>query len=179
MMHFTMVAQPSLALMNLVTETLGTLLYGMYCIIFATSMYFLLVNTRGPAKYLPVFRSVIFVSGCGLWLSITTVSPAYLPSGLVPFVHPRPSTQHWITTVVTIFQGFIYFGDRQDTNIYFNDNGRLTETLGNVFLMLSLVIGDAMIVRFPLITPCTFREKNFFLYRFTVSGLSGLTINSL
>ncbi|KAJ7227005.1 hypothetical protein GGX14DRAFT_555585 [Mycena pura] len=119
-----MVAQPSFALVNLVASFLATLFYGMYCIIFATSMYFLLVNALGPAKHLPLFKSVGFISGCALWLSITT---------------------HWIITVVAVFQGFIYFGDGQDTNVYFNDNGRLTETLGDVFLSLSLLIGDAMI----------------------------------
>jgi hypothetical protein len=54
--------------------------------------------------------------------------------------------QHWITTTVSTFQGFIYFQGGQSANVYFSDNGRATETLGDIFLGLSVLIGDSMIV---------------------------------
>jgi hypothetical protein len=61
--------------------------------------------------------------------------------------------QHWITTTVSTFQGFIYFQGGQSANVYFSDNGRATETLGDIFLGLSVLIGDSMIVSSCFLTP--------------------------
>ncbi|KAJ7477907.1 hypothetical protein B0H11DRAFT_2028686 [Mycena galericulata] len=118
-----MVAQPGLPLMNLVTSILATLFYGMYCIIFATSMSLLFGRPGTSAKH--ILRSVVFVSGCALFIAITG---------------------HWIVTIIAIFQGFIYFQDGLAADIYFNDNSRMTETLTDIFLGVSVALGDGMII---------------------------------
>ncbi|KAJ7935966.1 hypothetical protein B0H13DRAFT_2463116 [Mycena leptocephala] len=128
-----MVAQPSLPLINLVMLTMATLFYGMYFIIFVTSMQLLFGKARESGKYLPLLKTVVFISGCALFLAITA---------------------HWITTTVSTFQGFIYFQGGQSANVYFSDNGRATETLGDIFLGLSVLIGDSMIIYRLLVVWC-------------------------
>ncbi|KAJ7264232.1 hypothetical protein C8J57DRAFT_1718686 [Mycena rebaudengoi] len=119
-------SQPSLPLVNLWSLTLGTLFYGMYFIVFIASMYIFLVRPRDvKGSSPPPFRSMMFLSGCALFIAVTA---------------------NWVLTVVRGFQGFIYFQDGLGAHIFFNDNSQLTETLQNAFVGLSIVLGDLMII---------------------------------
>ncbi|KAJ7747169.1 hypothetical protein DFH07DRAFT_1037321 [Mycena maculata] len=118
-----MVAHPSLPLTNLVGIIVGTLFYGMYCIIFVISIYLLFESARGSGKYRPLFMSAVFVSGCALFIAITA---------------------NWVATLVRIFEAFIYFPP--GARVYLNDASQLNETLSTTFLSLSVAIGDAMII---------------------------------
>jgi hypothetical protein len=73
--HLTMF-QPSLPLVNMAKLVMGTLLYGMYFIVFVTSMYLMLGHANrasGSNKYRPLLTSVVFITGCALFLSVTGV----------------------------------------------------------------------------------------------------------
>ncbi|KAJ7458976.1 hypothetical protein FB451DRAFT_1372151, partial [Mycena latifolia] len=120
--------RPSLAYVNLVSIILGTLCYGIYFTIFSTSMYLLLARTSGGPglkKYFPVLRSVAFVSGCALFISVTV---------------------DWALTCERIVQGFIYFENGLAANTYFGITSQVTNTISGVCLALSFVIGDGMII---------------------------------
>ncbi|KAJ6612840.1 hypothetical protein B0H10DRAFT_2050643 [Mycena sp. CBHHK59/15] len=115
---------PTLPVANLAVVAIESLLYGMYFVVFFASMYLLLRRhdiSRAPSKYNPVFRSTVFISAGILFLVVTG---------------------HWIITVYRGFLGFIYF---QPTR-FFDDNSQLTETLSDVFMALSILIGDCLIV---------------------------------
>ncbi|KAJ7487067.1 hypothetical protein FB451DRAFT_1535485 [Mycena latifolia] len=123
-------SQPSLPLVNLVSITLFTLFYGMYFIVFVLSIYFILeaASARGvqtSGTYMRVVPSAAFISAWALFLAITG---------------------DWVVTVLRAFQGFIYFHDGMGAALYWSDNSQVTETIGGVFLALSVCIGDAMII---------------------------------
>jgi hypothetical protein len=66
--------QPSLPLVNLAGLVMSTLFYGMYFVIFCTSMYLLFARaTAGQAKYLPLLTSAVFLSGIALFICVTSV----------------------------------------------------------------------------------------------------------
>ncbi|KAJ7486988.1 hypothetical protein FB451DRAFT_775682 [Mycena latifolia] len=121
-------SQPSLPLVNLISITLFTLFYGMYFIVFVLSIYLILGAARGAqtsVTYMRVVNSTTFISAWALFLAITG---------------------DWVVSVLRAFQGFIYFHDGMGAAIYWSDNSQVTETIGGVFLALSLCIGDAMII---------------------------------
>ncbi|KAJ7348610.1 hypothetical protein DFH08DRAFT_936498 [Mycena albidolilacea] len=119
---------PSLTSMNLASIILMSFFYGIYFVLFATSMYLLFRHVKGvpgSAAYAVVMRSTLFISACALFIAITGF---------------------WVVTVIRCFEGFIYFKDGLDANTYFTDTSRRAETIGYVFFALALVIGDSMII---------------------------------
>ncbi|KAJ7467679.1 hypothetical protein FB451DRAFT_1369323 [Mycena latifolia] len=119
---------PSLAYVNLVSIILGTLCYGIYFTIFSTSLYLLLARASGGPglmKYFSILRSVAVVSGCALFLSVTV---------------------DWALTCERNVQGFIYFDNGLAANTYFGITSQVTNTISGVFLALSMVLGDGMII---------------------------------
>ncbi|KAJ7466501.1 hypothetical protein FB451DRAFT_1561181 [Mycena latifolia] len=120
--------RPSHAYVNLVSIILGTLCYGIYFTIFSTSIYLLLARTTGGpglTKYFPVLKSVAFVSGCALFVSVTV---------------------DWALTCEHMVQGFIYFDNGLAANTFFGITSQVTNTISGVFLALSSVLGDGMII---------------------------------
>ncbi|KAJ7144484.1 hypothetical protein C8R44DRAFT_760001 [Mycena epipterygia] len=145
-------SQPSLPLVNMAGVIISTLVYGMYFIIFTTSMYLVFARAtreRGSSSKYPVFGSVVFLSGCALWIAVTGA---------------------WIVTVVRAFRGFIFFHDGMGASIYFNNNADITETMGDGFLAASLVIGDSMII-YRLWVVWSFNMKIIVLPIMTLLGL--------
>ncbi|KAJ7713982.1 hypothetical protein B0H16DRAFT_1702213 [Mycena metata] len=119
---------PSLPLVNLADLVIATLLYGMYLIIFVISIYLMAMHEnprREPGKLAPLFKSTVFVSGILLFITITA---------------------HWISVVIRNFQGFIYVNDGLSVNTFFSDDSQTLSTVDDVFIALSVVIGDAMII---------------------------------
>ncbi|KAJ7130426.1 hypothetical protein C8R44DRAFT_775535 [Mycena epipterygia] len=121
-------SQPSIPLVNLVGTMLMTLFYGMYFILFCMSVYLHFTRTtkgrRGRGVGSPI-TSMVFLSGCALFMFITA---------------------NWILTMVRIFGAFVYFQDGTNAGIYLDDKSQVSDTVGEVFLMLVLVIGDSMII---------------------------------
>ncbi|KAJ7866774.1 hypothetical protein B0H14DRAFT_2504255 [Mycena olivaceomarginata] len=119
---------PSLTSMNLASIILMSFFYGIYFVLFATSMYLLFRHVKrapGSADYAVVMKSTLFISACALFITITGF---------------------WVVTAIRCFEGFIYFKDGLDANTYFTDTSRRAETIGYVFFALALVIGDSMII---------------------------------
>ncbi|KAJ7264330.1 hypothetical protein C8J57DRAFT_1512404 [Mycena rebaudengoi] len=142
-------SQPSLPLVNLWSLTLGTLFYGMYFIVFIASMYIFLARPRGVrGASPPPFQSMMFLSGCALFIAVTAV-----------------------LTVVRGFQGFIYFQGGLGAHIFFNHNSQLTETLQNAFVGLSIIIGDLMTI-YRLWVVWSFNKLVVVLLLFSIIGLT-------
>ncbi|KAJ7366066.1 hypothetical protein DFH08DRAFT_833430 [Mycena albidolilacea] len=119
---------PSLPLANLASLVITTLLYGMYFIIFVISIYLMVMHAnpgRGREKLAPLFKSTVFVSGILLFITITA---------------------DWISVVIRNFQGFIYFNDGLSANTFFSDDSQALSRVDDVFIALSVFIGDAMII---------------------------------
>lgn len=114
-------------------------------------MHLLFSCTGGSVKSL--LKSVVFISGSALFIAITGVSVFTNSSESAIGIHYlRRPMQHWVVTVLAIFEAFIYSDDGLSAAAYFNHFSRLTETLANIFLALSLLVGDSMIVSFrPLL----------------------------
>ncbi|KAJ7789524.1 hypothetical protein B0H14DRAFT_2944076 [Mycena olivaceomarginata] len=115
---------PSLPLANLASLVITTLLYGMYFIIFAISIYLMVMHAnpgREPGKLAPLFKSTVFVSEVA-------------------------RAQDWISVVIRNFQGFIYFNDGLSANTFFSDDSQTLSRVDDVFIALSVFIGDAMII---------------------------------
>ncbi|KAJ7747165.1 hypothetical protein DFH07DRAFT_1062778 [Mycena maculata] len=115
----------TLPLAKLVGIILETLFYGMYFIISVISMSLIFERTRGSGKYLPLFRSAVFISGGALFIAITG---------------------NWVANLLRIFSGFIYFQKGLGASIYFDNDSVVAETVSDVFLSLSVAIADAMII---------------------------------
>jgi hypothetical protein len=58
--------------------------------------------------------------------------------------------KHWLLTCIRLFQAFVLFQKGTATLAFYADLTQRTEVVKTGFLMASLVIGDAMIVRISL-----------------------------
>ncbi|KAF7292560.1 hypothetical protein MIND_01153300 [Mycena indigotica] len=56
------------------------------------------------------------------------------------------STITWVMTVYRNFRGWIFFEGGTAPDVFFNTNADISETVQDVFLALSLTIGDSMII---------------------------------
>ncbi|KAJ6532096.1 hypothetical protein B0H19DRAFT_1326964 [Mycena capillaripes] len=120
----------SLTFADLLALTLGTLFYGMYCILFITSVYLLASraeNGNGARgyRYLMLFKTFMFVASCALFMAVTG---------------------HWVLNVRRCFQGFIFFADGTAPDIFLGNNAGAAVVIQNVFEALSLAIGDSIII---------------------------------
>ncbi|KAF7297484.1 hypothetical protein MIND_00982200 [Mycena indigotica] len=117
---------------NLLGLTLGGMIYGAYLILFLSSIY-LFVNgytEYGPRaslsrRFAKALRSPIVIASIALFLT---------------------STITWVMTVYRNFRGWIFFEGGAAPNVFFNTNADISETVQDVFLALSLTIGDSMII---------------------------------
>ncbi|KAJ7271044.1 hypothetical protein C8J57DRAFT_296221 [Mycena rebaudengoi] len=117
-------APPVMALAGIMV---GTVLYGIYLMLFIASIYLLLGRHNGinTSKYSLRSWSIMFYSSCALFLVVTA---------------------HWIVTICRAFIGFIYFHDGAGAVDFFKDNTQPTITALNIFVGLALVVGDGMII---------------------------------
>ncbi|KAJ7271043.1 hypothetical protein C8J57DRAFT_296200 [Mycena rebaudengoi] len=111
--------------MDLAGIIVGTLLYGIYFMLFLASVYLLLERKNGTSLFASRSWSIMFLSSCTLFLVVTG---------------------HWIVTMCRAFIGFIYFHDGAGAVAFFKDNTQATTTALNVFVGLAFVVGDGMII---------------------------------
>ncbi|KAJ7493091.1 hypothetical protein B0H11DRAFT_2277624 [Mycena galericulata] len=156
----------SLISVNLLSFTIGTLLYGMYAVLFIISMYLLLLRrhatTQGPNEIHKkmVFKSMVFLSAILLFLVVTV---------------------HWVTTVYRAFIGFGSIQDRAEAEIFLSDLAQPTAVVQDTFIALSFVVGDSLIIYrlsvvwshnarvlvFPILSLTTFAVAGFISTSFT------------
>ncbi|KAF7367060.1 hypothetical protein MSAN_00965400 [Mycena sanguinolenta] len=115
---------------NLAALTCSSLFYGMFVVLFSTSMYLLVGryianrSTRNSSQA-PIFRSTVFIAAICLFCSVTA---------------------HWITTVYRAFLAFVYFEHGDAALQFYVDAAQVTELLQEGFLMVSILIGDSLII---------------------------------
>ncbi|KAK6988572.1 hypothetical protein R3P38DRAFT_3290935 [Favolaschia claudopus] len=130
-----MTAATTILAVNLAALTCSTLFYGMFVVLFSTSMYLLvgryLAVRRGsrhsPGGHNPrsIFRSTVFIAAVLLFCAVTA---------------------HWVTTVRRAFLAFIYFQHGGAAAEFYGDPTQMTELVQEGFLMISILIGDSLII---------------------------------
>ncbi|KAJ7033560.1 hypothetical protein C8F04DRAFT_1104321 [Mycena alexandri] len=115
---------------NLAALTCSSLFYGMFLVLSSTSMYLLvgryLANSRSrTTPQHSIFRSTVFIAAIGLFGAVTA---------------------HWITTVYRAFLAFIYFQNGEAAPQFYADAAQVTELVQEGFLMISILIGDSLII---------------------------------
>ncbi|KAF8213915.1 hypothetical protein K438DRAFT_1563866 [Mycena galopus ATCC 62051] len=122
-----MVLNVPLVAVNVGTVSVEAFLYGVYLVLFITSMY-LLGTKNSASKARPnasrIKHSVLLGPIC-LFMVITG---------------------HWILTVDRSFLAFVYFENGSLPIAFYGDLSHITEVVKTGFLSASLVIGDVLIV---------------------------------
>ncbi|KAF7292144.1 hypothetical protein MIND_01241400 [Mycena indigotica] len=122
----------------LLNLALGSVLYGIYILLFLVSTYLFVHSRQVPSprhgtaswgsrasRTVMALKSPIFVSSLVLWLGITTT---------------------WTVTVYDSFQAFVLYHDGLNADGYFHRFSRTSGIVKNTAIALSLAIGDAMII---------------------------------
>ncbi|KAF7318540.1 PX domain protein [Mycena chlorophos] len=119
---------------NLLCLTLGALLYGIYLVLFVTSVYLFVHNTRVPGRAAGTKAS-------GLQKFLTVLKRPMFVASLVLFIL---ATASFVLSVDKVFEGFIVHGTEAEA--YLANIATTNEAVDNVCIALALVIGDAMII---------------------------------
>ncbi|KAJ7772234.1 hypothetical protein B0H16DRAFT_1512743 [Mycena metata] len=109
---------------NLAGLAVGGPLYGIYFSLHVASTVLVLRRSEGP-RAVPLYRSVIFVLGWLLFMSVTA---------------------NWAVTVWHNVAGFIVFKSGTAAPEFFNDSSQITSLVQNIFVAISIVLGDTMII---------------------------------
>jgi hypothetical protein len=84
-----------------------------------------------------------------------------------------------VITLCRTFEGFIYFQDGLGANTYFSSDAQVLGTIGDVFVALSFLLADSMIVSTTLSVPPRLLITNSYCSRrYIVSGSFGPTTSS-
>ncbi|CAK5269065.1 unnamed protein product [Mycena citricolor] len=116
---------------NLAALTCSSLFYGMFLVLFVTSLYLLVARylavRRSRKVHSPpsLFRSTVFIAAILMWFAVTA---------------------HWITTVYRAFLAFIYFDNGQAAIQFYLDATHTTDIMQSSFLMFSILMGDSLII---------------------------------
>lgn len=116
---------------SLATVAVESMLYGVFLVLAASSMYLHLgriasqqSNSFGSGSVWAYFTPVILGSLC----VILTV------------------TGHWILTVTRLFDAFVNFLDGQEPLLYYSDLSLTTEVVKTAFLIATLIISDILFI---------------------------------
>ncbi|KAH9838473.1 uncharacterized protein C8Q71DRAFT_532149 [Rhodofomes roseus] len=124
-----MVAELNILSVNLATACMESFLYGIFCILSGTSTYLLLRRGReqmaAGMSSRPMWRTPMFIAGCLIALTVTG---------------------HWILTVVRLFDAFVNYKGGAEPIIAFADLSMMTEVIKTAFLVVTVLISDAMII---------------------------------
>ncbi|KAJ6615217.1 hypothetical protein B0H10DRAFT_2041773 [Mycena sp. CBHHK59/15] len=149
----------SLLSVNLATLACSSLFYGIFLVLFATSMYLLVGRYRvnHPSRTSPkdrsVFLSTVFIAAICLFVAITA---------------------HWVTTVYRAFQAFILFQNGDFALEFYADTTQVTELIQEAFLMVSILIGDSLIIHRLWVV----WNHNTLVVLFPICSLAALTMCS-
>ncbi|KAF7353847.1 hypothetical protein MVEN_01070300 [Mycena venus] len=108
----------------LATVVIETFFYGIYLVLFLTSIYLLFTaQTRGLRRERSVWMSPILCGGAVLFVAVTG---------------------HWILTIDRLFLAFVTSGE--DPLVFYADFSQTTQILQSAFLLVSLAIVDGLVV---------------------------------
>ncbi|KAJ7458899.1 hypothetical protein FB451DRAFT_1272817 [Mycena latifolia] len=103
----------------------------MFLVLSSTSMYLLVGRylasrrSRTAAPNRSIYRSTVFIAAICLFCAVTA---------------------HWVTTVYRAFLAFIYFQHGDAALEFYADMAQTTELVQEGFLMISILIGDSLII---------------------------------
>ncbi|KAJ7078732.1 hypothetical protein B0H15DRAFT_788745 [Mycena belliarum] len=110
----------------LATVVIETFFYGIYLVLFVTSIYLLLtVQSRGLRRERPVWLSPLVLGGTVLFIVVTG---------------------HWILTIDRLFLAFVSVDNGADPLGFYGDFSQVTQVMQSGFLLASLGIVDALFV---------------------------------
>ncbi|KAJ6615213.1 hypothetical protein B0H10DRAFT_2041762 [Mycena sp. CBHHK59/15] len=110
----------------LATVIIETFFFGIYLVLFLTSIYLLLtLKERGFQREGSIWRSPILCGGTTLFITVTG---------------------HWILTVDRLFLAFVKSDSGADPLGFYSDFSQVTEVLQSGFLLASLATVDAQLV---------------------------------
>lgn len=120
----------SLLSANVATLCIESLLYGVFLVLSVASMYMLVQRSRASTNVPWHAKSTLFIT----------------PMSVAAVLLFMTNTAHWIIGVYRAFRAFIYFEGGQQPFAYFNDMRQPTEVSQTALLMVSLIIGDSVLV---------------------------------
>ncbi|KAJ7078731.1 hypothetical protein B0H15DRAFT_914660 [Mycena belliarum] len=110
----------------LATVLIETFFYGIYLVLFFTSVYLLLtVKSRELRRGIPVWLSPIVCGGTVLFVAVTG---------------------HWILTMDRLFLAFVSFEGGANPQGFYGDFSQPTQITQSIFLLASLAIVDGLFV---------------------------------
>ncbi|KAJ7157535.1 hypothetical protein C8R43DRAFT_1182675 [Mycena crocata] len=134
---------------DLLGMTVGGFLYGIYFTLFLTSTYLLFARKKA-ARTTPLCRSAIFVAGCILFITVTSVR---LLSVLLTLL--KYSGQSYMLIAARVYLAYVVFKKGTAPLEFFFDEPHPTSVAVNAFSLLSIVISDAMIPNLALVVSMT------------------------
>ncbi|KZT10077.1 uncharacterized protein LAESUDRAFT_673837 [Laetiporus sulphureus 93-53] len=114
---------------NLVTVALESLLYGVFLVLAATSMYLHLARAGSQRSSYGSMSAAFF-------------TPVILGSSLVICT----VTGHWIMTVVRLFDAFVNWEGGTMPILYYSDLALTTEVVKTAFLIATLITSDVLFI---------------------------------
>ncbi|KAJ7441087.1 hypothetical protein FB451DRAFT_1106217 [Mycena latifolia] len=139
----------------LATVVIETFFYGIYLVLFSTSLFLLLtVQSRGLRRERPVWLSPIVCGGSVLFIAVTG---------------------HWILTIDRLFLGFVSVDNGADPLGFYGDFSQTTQIMQSIFLLASLAIVDGLFVH-RLWTVWTHNKSVMIFPSITLVGLVVSTI---
>ncbi|KAJ7838529.1 hypothetical protein B0H14DRAFT_2448952 [Mycena olivaceomarginata] len=110
----------------LATVIIETFFYGIYLVLFLTSLYLLFTaHTRGLRPQGSVWLSPIFCGGILLFIVVTG---------------------HWVLTIDRLFLAFVTVDNGVNPLKFYGDYSQATQIEQSTFLLVSLAIADALVV---------------------------------
>ncbi|KAJ7346602.1 hypothetical protein DFH08DRAFT_195286 [Mycena albidolilacea] len=110
----------------LATIVIETFFYGIYLVLFLTSIYLLLTaQTRGLRPPRTLWLSPILLGGSLLFIAVTG---------------------HWVLTIDRLFLAFVIVDNGADPLGFYGDFSQTTQILQTIFLLVSLTIVDILVV---------------------------------
>lgn len=129
---------------NLAVIVIESLFYGIFFILFSTSIYLTIRRHQQSAGTTtrPLYTSPMFIASLLLFATVTAVSMIsnfYLGISIEP-------KQHWIIAVYRLYAAFITFRGGTEPVLFFADEAQITNVVKTGFLVATIFIGDTMIV---------------------------------
>ncbi|KAJ7174926.1 hypothetical protein C8R46DRAFT_1253119 [Mycena filopes] len=142
----------------LATVLIETFFYGIYLVLFVTSIYLLFtVQSRGLRRERTVWLSPILTGGSVLFVAVTG---------------------HWIFSIDRLFLAFVIFNDGANPVAFYRDYSQATQILQSSLLLVSLAIVDGLVVH-RLYTVYSHNHKVVILPGLAMLGLVGDAIGGI
>jgi len=141
-----MVAQVPLLAVNLTTACIESFFYGIFFLLTVLSVYLLVVRHNSAKTKRSIFLTPFFPSTLLIFATVTGVSIYFGGKRITLRRDLTCILQHWIVTFKRLFDALIYFNSGKTPVSYFANVRLPTEIAKTSFLVLTLFIGDSMIV---------------------------------